>query len=276
MTKQTNVAEPPAAETAVALTAPAVILVAPQLGENIGAAARAMANFGHSDLRLVNPRDGWPSETAVAAAAGADAVLDAAKVVASASEAVGDLHFVCGTTARVRDMIKPVLTPEAAVEEMVARAGTGQSCGIMFGQEKSGLGNDVLALCDCVVTAPVNPQFASLNLAQAVLLISYEWMRQVSKGSLGRKTAYDGPAREGLQMPHTRPATRSELIAFFEHLESELDASGFLWPPEKRPVMVRNLRNLFTRMAASEQEVRTLRGLVASLVRRGKGGNHVP
>jgi tRNA/rRNA methyltransferase len=159
---------------------------------------------------------------------------------------------------------------------MAARARAGQACGVMFGQEKSGLGNDELALCDCIVTAPVNPAFASLNLAQAVLLVSYEWMRQCSRGSLGRKTEYDGPAREGLQMPHTRPATREELIGFFEQLESELDTSGFLWPPEKRPVMVRNLRNLFNRMGASEQEVRTLRGLVSSLVRRGRGGNHMP
>lgn len=276
MAKQTNVADSPVASSAAPPSAPAIILVAPQLGENIGATARGMANFGLTDLRLVAPRDGWPNASAVASAAGADAVLDAARVTATTEEAVSDLHFVGGTTARRRDMIKPVLTPETMVREIRERGTSGQKCGILFGHEKSGLDNDDLALCDCIVSVPVNPQFASLNLAQAVLLMSYEWMRQQAQDDLGRRTPFDGPSREGLQMPHTRPATREELIGFFEHLERELDESGFLWPLEKRPVMVRNLRNLFNRTGASEQEVRTLRGLVSSLVRGRGSGNHVP
>lgn len=264
------------AEPGAGTPAPAVVLVAPQLGENIGAAARAMANFGLSDLRLVAPRDGWPSETARAAAAGADAVLDNARVFDSAEAAIADLHYVCATTARVRDAVKPVLTPEAAVAEMTDRGGAGQACGVLFGQEKAGLTNDHVALCDVIVTAPVNPQFASLNLAQAVLLMGYEWIRQQPDRSLGRRTDHDGPAREGLQMQHTRPATREELTGFFEHLERELDESGFLWPPEKRPVMVRNLRNIFQRIGATEQEIRTLRGVVSALTRREKTRRDMP
>ncbi|RMF08936.1 MAG: RNA methyltransferase, partial [Alphaproteobacteria bacterium] len=143
----------------------------------------------------------------------------------------------------------------------------GQQCGFLFGAEKAGLTNDHIALADAIVSAPVNPEFASLNLAQSVLLVAYEWLKQGGAGGLGRKTAFDGPAREGLQMQQTRPATRAELTGFFEHLERELDASGFLRPPEKRPVMVRNIRNLFHRTGATEQEVRTLRGIVSSLVK---------
>lgn len=274
MTKQMNDA---GAETGTAteLKPPAVILVAPQLGENIGAAARAMANFGLSELRIVNPRDGWPNEAANANAATGVHVVEAAKLYDTAAEAVADLNFVCATTARRRDMIKPVLAPRSAAAQMASRVRLGQGCGVMFGHEKSGLSNDDIALCDAIVTAPVDPAFASLNLGQAVLLFGYEWILQQDGHSLGRKTAFDGPASEGLQMPDTRPANRGELIAFFEHLEKELDACGFLWPPEKRPAMVRNLRNLFNRMGVSEQEVRTLRGIVASLVKGRRGDNHM-
>ncbi|GAB4239218.1 MAG: RNA methyltransferase [Methyloligellaceae bacterium] len=247
--------------------APAVILVKPQLGENIGTAARAMANFALHDLRLVAPRDGWPNADAVKAAAGATRVLEEARLFDTVEAAIGDLHFVCATTARPRDMIKPVMTPESAAAEVVSRSSAGQHCGFLFGAEKAGLTNDDIALADVIVSAPVNPEFASLNLAQSVLLVAYEWLKQDGAGGLGRKTAFDGPAREGLQMQQTRPATRVELTGFFEHLERELDASGFLRPPEKRPVMVRNIRNLFHRTGATEQEVRTLRGIVSSLVK---------
>lgn len=271
MTKQTNDAVSAVKQAATGLTAPAVILVAPQLGENIGAAARAMANFGLSDLRIVNPRDGWPNEAAAANAATGVHVIEQARLFATTAEAVADLNFVCATTARRRDMIKPVLAPRSAASQMSTRIAAGQGCGILFGHEKSGLSNDDIALADAIVTAPVDPAFASLNLAQAVLLFGYEWIMQRDDHSLGRKTAFDGPAVEGLQMPDTRPATREELMGFFEHLETELDACGFLWPPEKRPAMVRNLRNMFNRMSASEQEVRTLRGVVGSLVRGRRG-----
>ncbi len=268
MTNQTNDAGDATPADCRSAAVPSIILVEPQLGENIGAAVRAMANFGLSDLRLVNPRDGWPNAKAAASASGADRVIREARLFDSTEAAVADLHYLCATTARSRDVIKPVFTPETATAEMVSRIGAGQECGIVFGREKSGLNNDQLALCDIIVTAPVNPYFASINLAQCVLLMGYEWARQNQAGGLGRETEFDGPAREGLQMHRTRPATRAEIVGFFEHLETELDKSGFLWPPEKRPVMVRNLRNLFNRMSASEQEVRTLRGIVSSLSKR--------
>ncbi|MGD9868390.1 MAG: RNA methyltransferase [Hyphomicrobiales bacterium] len=252
---------------------PAVILVEPQLGENIGAAARAMANFGLEDLRLVAPRDGWPNETAIAAAAGGAWVAEGAKVYGTLEEAVADLHFVCATTARPREMLKPVLKPDTAVAEFNRRAREGQCCGLLFGRERDGLSNDHISLADAIVTAPVNPRFASLNLAQAVLLIGYEWVRQHSPDSLGRATRFDGPASEGLNMPRTRPATRAELSGFFGQLEKALDESGFLYPPDKRPTMVRNIRNMFHRMGATEQDIRSLRGIVASLAKpRRRGG----
>ena len=271
MAKETNVEGVNAAEAGPETNAPAVILVEPQLGENIGTAARAMGNFGLSDLRLVAPRDGWPNKKAVAAAACADAIVAGARVYGTTQEAIGDLHYVCATTARSRDLIKPVMAPEAAAVEMAVRTRSGHHCGMLFGPEKSGLGNDHVALCDVIVTAPVAPDFASLNLAQAVLLMAYEWIRQNPNPTLGRETEFDGPVREGLQMHRTRPATRAELIGLFEHLECELDASGFLRPVEKRPTMVRNVRNLIHRIGATEQEVRTLRGIVSSLARRGAG-----
>lgn len=249
---------------------PAVILIAPQLGGNIGAAARAMANFGLFDLKLVSPRDGWPNEVARANAAGADWVIEATRVYDTAQEALADLNFVCATTARSRDMVKPVLTPEAAAREMRSRIAAGQACGMLFGAEKSGLSNDDVALADAIVTAPVNPTFASLNLAQAVLIMSYEWLKAAGTDELGRRTAFDGPARPGLRLKDTRPAERGELIGFFEHLEAELDTAGFLRPLEKRPAMVRGIRNMFLRLGATDQDVRTLRGIVAALA-RGRG-----
>ncbi len=246
---------------------PAVILIEPQLGENIGMAARAMANFSLTDLRLVAPRDGWPSKDACSAASGATWIIEGARVFADVASAVADLNYVCATTARTRDSVKQVLSPQSAASEINIRIARNERCGFMFGAEQSGLENDHIALCDALVMAPVNPKFASLNLSQAVLIMGYEWLKQQQSGALGRETVFDGPAREGLQMHHTRPATRGEMIGFFEHLERELDASGFLRPPEKRPQMVRNLRNMFQRMGASEQEVRSLRGVVSSLTR---------
>lgn len=247
--------------------APAIILVEPQLGENIGAAARAMANFGLGELRLVNPRDGWPNAAARANAANASIIVDEAKVFHSFESAIADLHYLCATTARPRDMRKAVLTPESAAREIRLRSNTGQNCGVVFGRERSGLDNAQIALADAIVMAPVNPVFASLNLAQAVLLIGYEWRKQTMGSSLGRGTAFDGPGKEGLDLAGARPATQEELMGFFEHIERELDASGFFRPAEKRGVMVRNLRTMFKRLGATDQEVRTLRGIVASLTR---------
>ena len=257
-------------KTSQALQSPAIILVDPQLGENIGMAARAMANFSLTDLRLVSPREAWPNKDAYSAAAGASRVIDDARVYEDVCAAIADLHYVCATTARSRDSVKQVLAPQSAALEMRTRIRVGQNCGVMFGCEKAGLENDHLALADILVMAPVNPRFASLNLAQAVLIMGYEWLKQEESGMLGRVTAFDGPACEGVQMLHTRPATHGEMAGLFEHLERELDASGFLRPPEKRPQMVRNLRNMFQRMGASEQEVRTLRGVISSMTRAHK------
>ncbi len=248
--------------------APVIILAEPQLGENVGMAARAMANFGLYQLRLVRPRDGWPSESANKAASGAVFVTQNAIVYETMEEAVGDLSYVYATTARPRDMVKPVVAPETAARQIHERTrASGGRVGLMFGRERSGLENDEIALCDAICMAPVNPDFASINIAQAVLLLGYEWFKQGNNDSLGRVTQFDGLTGEGLGMnaKDTRPATKKELIGFFEHLEQALDASGFLWPPEKRPNMVRNLRHMFQRLQATERDVKSLRGIVASL-----------
>lgn len=270
-----NEAGPGAATTGTAVennapsaaTPPSVILVEPQLGENIGTAARAMGNFGLTDMRLVAPRDGWPNPKASAAASGADFVLDSARVHPTFEDGIADLHFLAATTARPRDMTKPVMSAEQLAIEIVARTARGERCGILFGREKSGLRNDHIAVANAIVMIPVNPDFASLNIAQAVLLIGYEWLKAAGGAHLGRDPINAAPTQAGLHMRESRPATRGELDGLFQHVERELDASGFLRPPEKRPAMVRNIRAMLERMGASEQEVRTLRGIVASLVR---------
>ena len=235
---------------------PAVILVEPQLGENIGTAARAMLNFGLTDLRLVRPRNGWPAPKARSAASGADLVIDGARVFSQTAEALADLDLVLATTARSRDMVKTVLSPAAAAGALRERTAAGGRAGLLFGPERTGLHNDDLALADAVVTVPLNPGFSSLNLAQAVLLMGYEWF----------KLANQAPPRETLT-PGTRPATKGELQGLFEHLERELDETGFLLPVEKRPAMIRNIRNLFQRTGMTEQEVRTFRGVIAALTK---------
>ena len=250
----------------IAAAPPAIILVNPQLGENIGFAARAMANFGLTDLRLVAPRDGWPNDKAHAAAAGAAFVVEQATVYASVESAIGELNFVLASTARPREMVKTVLSPASAAAELRQRGQKAERTGVLFGPERSGLDNDTIALADAILTAPVSPDFASLSLPQAVLLFGYEWLKGESADlPLGRATAFDGPATEGIAFPDTRPATKVELLGLFKHLEAELDHSGFLYPPEKRPSMVRAIRNMFHRMGATEQDVRTWRGIVASL-----------
>lgn len=236
--------------------APAVILVKPQLGENIGMAARAMLNGGLTDLRLVAPRDGWPNEAAVNAASGASAVIDGARVFATTSEAIADLRLVYAATARERGMTKPVVTPRQAAAEIRAAATRELRAGVVFGPEAKGLNNDDVALADAILQVPLNPGFSSLNLAQAVMLVSYEWFL------LGVEVA----GRDLPLPPAVRPADKEELRHLFEHLERELVASGFLHVAEKRPIMVRNLRNMLQRAALTDQEVRTLRGVIVSLV----------
>ncbi|NQV82818.1 MAG: RNA methyltransferase [Rhodospirillales bacterium] len=248
--------------------APAVILINPQLGENIGMAARAMLNCGLTDMRLVAPRDGWPNDSATNAASGALVVLENARVFSTTTEAVTDLNLVFASTARGRDMTKPVVTPRKAAAEMhEAWAASASKAGILLGPEAKGLHNDDVALADAVLTAQINPGFSSINLAQAVLLFGYEWYQ----------ASIDVVEREVPISAHTRPATKEELVGFFEHLERELDNCGFLHVKEKRPSMVRNLRNLFQRANLTEQEVRSLRGIVSGLAtgRGGSGsGNH--
>jgi tRNA/rRNA methyltransferase len=245
--------------------APAVILVQPQLGENIGMAARAMLNCGLTDLRLVAPRDGWPNESAINAASGATVVLDKARLYAGTAEAVADLRLVYASTARERGMTKPVVTPSRAAHEMREAAAAGIRCGILFGPEAKGLSNDDVALSDAILQAPLNPGFSSLNLAQAVLLIGYEWFQ------LG----VDVAERQVVRPTGRVPATKDELRHLFEHLERELVACGFMHSEEKRPVMVRNLRNMFQRAQLTDQEVRTLRGAIVGLV-EGKGRRKDP
>ena len=226
-----------------------------------------MANFGLSELRIVNPRDGWPNEDALSAAAGAHHVVEDAVIFPTTEAAIADINFLAATTARPRDLAKPVLSPASLATELIQKANENLRCGILFGRERSGLTNDDIALADAMIMAPVNPAFASLNLAQAVLLIGYEWMQASGTGALGRETEFDGVEQEGLSLRASRPATKDELIGFFGHLEKELELSGFLRPPEKRPIMVRNIRSMFSRLGATEQEIRTLRGIVASLTR---------
>jgi tRNA/rRNA methyltransferase len=244
---------------------PVLVLVRPQLVDNIGMVARAMANFGLEHLRLVAPRDGWPNEKARIAASGANFIIDGAEAFPAFEPALAGLNWVAATTARQRDLAKTVLTPEQAVAEMRRRIAQGQRCGIVLGPERNGLETDEVANADAIVMAPVNPSFASLNLAQAALLVSYEWMKQSGGGTLGRVTTYEAPIGPGLHTRGSPPAGREDLISFFEHIERELDASGFFTAPDKRPSVVQNLRSMFVRMGATEQEIRTLRGIVKAL-----------
>ena len=261
---------------AAAGATPAVLLMEPQLADNIGMVARAMANFGIDDLRLVNPRDGWPNEKARIAASGANHVVDDAVAFPTLEAAMGDLNWLAATTARQRDLRKPVMTPEEAVAEMRTRIGRGERCGLLFGRERNGLETDEVANADAIVMVPVNSRFASLNLAQSVLVLGYEWMRASGAATLGRVTNYEQPVATGLNTGGSRPANKEEMLGFFLHVEEELDRLGFFNPPHKRQTMVRNLRSLFMRMGATEQEVRTLRGVVATLA-RGKGnGRKLP
>jgi tRNA/rRNA methyltransferase len=249
------------------ISSPIVVLVNPQLGENIGMAARAMANFGLFDLRLVDPREGWDRERAMNAAAGASETVQRATVFADLPSALADANFVYATTARPRDMVNIVVTPEQAGTDMRVRHRRGEKLALLFGRERFGLSNEEVSLADVVVTAPVNPDYASLNIAQAVLLMSYEWFRHEAT-SLGMATP-ELPAitEPGLQMSDSRLATKEELFGFYGHLETELVDAGFFKTEKLHPTMMRNLRNVFARASMTEQEVRSLRGVVSSLTR---------
>lgn len=242
---------------------PIVILDHPQLGENIGFAARAMLNCGLVHLRIVSPRGGWPNERATAAAAGATSVLEAAQIFETLDQATADLTRLYATTARPRDMRKPVLTARAGAGEIVAAIGGGARVGLLFGRERTGLENDDVARANAIIEVPLNPEFSSLNLAQAVLLVSYEW--RVAAAGEGPGSRLGGGAGD--------VASQGELAAFFAHLEGELEEVGFFWPPEKAPRMRRNLRAAFLRADLTDQEVRTFRGVIKALTegRKGRG-----
>ena len=234
------------------LSGPAIILIDPQLGENIGMVARAMLNCGLTDLRLVRPRDGWPSEAALNAASGADSVLEQALLYDTTNEAISNLNLIFAATARERDMTKLVVTPQQAAKEISDVGAKG--CGVLFGSEAKGLINDDVALADNILKIPLNPRFSSLNLSQAVLLLAYECYKLKNDWA---------PSELGMQ--GGSQANKQEMLGLFEHLENALDESGFFHVREKRPIMVRNLRNLLQRCSPTEQEVRTLRGIISSL-----------
>lgn len=233
---------------------PSMILVAPQMGENIGAAARAMYNFGLEWMRLVNPRDGWPNQKAVTMASGAGRVLDQVLVTDTTEQAVGDLNYIFATTARGRDLTKPVVTPQRAMEQAREMIGQGQKVGILFGPERSGLHNEDIARANAIISVPVNPAFASLNLAQCVLLLSYEWRRQT-----------DDTPPEVMALAGVNPASNIEIQKLTEHMEQRLDATGFFWPDHKAESMILNLRNMISRMPLTEADVRIMHGIIRSL-----------
>ena len=233
---------------------PVVVLVRPQLADNIGAVARAMANGGLFHLRLVAPRDGWPQEKAWRNASGADRILDALTLHDTVADAVADLHRVFATGGRPRHIVKPVLTARGAADELRLVCARGLRAGVLFGPERAGLDNEDMARADTLVRYPLNPEFMSLNLAQAVMVMAYEWW-----------TAADETVPRQLVTNETRIATKGELDNFLSHLVGELDACGFLRNPPKRPGMVRNIRHLFQRGEVTEQELRTLHGVVTEL-----------
>ncbi|MCY4237748.1 MAG: RNA methyltransferase [Rhodospirillaceae bacterium] len=236
---------------------PVIILVEPQLGENIGTAARAMLNCGLTDLRLVNPRDGWPSEKALAASSGAARVVEAAQIFPTTATALEGLHHVYATTARPRDMNKTVLEPREAAGVMRRAEAAGERNGILFGKEAKGLHNDDVVLASTIIEARLNPEHTSLNLAQAVLLVSWEWWMAGSSGSF-QETEDRGD-------DFKQSALQSDILNMFEHLERELDETEYFYPEEKRVVMVRNLRNIFHRADMTASEVRGMRGVIKAL-----------
>src|ERR1700736_6202291 len=247
-------------KSGVNLAGPVVILVEPQLGENIGMAARAMGNFALSRLRIVNPRDGWPNVHARRAASGADHILDHVELFSTVEQAVADCTLLFATTARAHDQAKPVVAPQTAAREIAAEITGGGTVGILFGRERYGLQNEEVALANRIVTFPVNPGFASLNLAQAVLLIGYEWFKLSTEGAL----PFAMPER-------SEPASQHQMQAFFDNLVRELDKVEFLRPAEKRETMLVNLRNIFTRMDPTKQDMHTLHGVVMAIAEGRKG-----
>ena len=253
------------------MTAPAVILSRPQMGENIGSAARAMKNFGLSDLRLIAPQCEWPNDRAMILASGASDIISSARVYATAAEALADIRILFATTARGRDVVREILTPEAAAKRLRAAEAEGLKTAILFGSERAGLDNDEMSLADAAITIPTAPlpqikptelKAGSLNLGQAVLLLGYEWLKSA-----------DATPPTRTRKTEAVPSSRADLIGLFEHLERELDAAQFFFPPEKKEAMVRNVRAMILRSHLSDQETRTIRGMIVALTKnkyRGK------
>lgn len=242
------------------LDGPVMVLVEPQLGENIGMAARAMGNFGLTRLRIVNPRDGWPNVHARRAASGADHILDRVELFDTVQQAVADCTLLFATTARAHDQAKPVVAPDAAARQIAGDIAGGGTVAILFGRERYGLQNEEVALADRIITFPVNPAFASLNLAQAVLLIGYEWFKLATSNAL----PFGMPER-------SERAAQHQMQTFFDNLVRELDKVEFLRPAEKRDTMLVNLRNIFTRMEPTKQDMHTLHGVVMAIAEGRKG-----
>jgi len=237
------------------MIAPAVILSHPQMGENVGAAARAMKNFGLSELILIAPKFEWPNDRAQILASGAADILKSAKLYPTAAEALAPFNLVLATTARDRDILKEIHTPEAAARRLRVSSQAGAHTAILFGGERAGLDNNEMSLCDAVITIPT-AEFSSLNLGQAVLLLGYEWLKSA-----------DTTAPVRTRSTIAVPATRTELTGLFEHLERELEAAQYFFPPAKRETMVRNIRAMIMRSGLSDQEARTIRGMIVALVR---------
>ena len=241
---------------------PAFVLVRPQMGENIGAASRAMWNFGLDRMRLVAPRDGWPNPSAVAMASGAGRVLDEAQLCEGLPGAVADCHFVMATTARGRDLTKPVYSPERAMQVAAEKIAEGQKVAVLFGPERAGLENEDVALANALITVPVNPEFPSLNLAQCVLLTGYEWQRAKSEIT-----------DERVEMAGSNWAGQAEIEALVAHYEERLEEAGFFFPEHKAASMKLNLRNLWSRMPLTIADVRMLHGIMRQMVRWKKRGS---
>ena len=239
---------------------PYFVLVRPQMGENIGASARAMWNFGLEKMRVVAPRDGWPSTRAVAMASGAGRLLDAAQHFDGVSEAVGDANFIFATTARGRGLTKPILAPEEAMHQAAEKLAQGQKVAVLFGPERAGLENEDIAGANALISVPVNPDFPSLNLAQCVLLMAYEWRRAQGQVELAR-----------MELAKTQWAEAIEVEKLAQHYEERLEDAGFFFPEAKAPGMKVNLRNMWSRFSLTRADVQMLHGVLRQLVRGNKG-----
>jgi len=241
---------------------PLFVLVRPQMGENVGAAARAMWNFGLDRMRVVAPRDGWPNPKAVAMASGAGRLLDEAMLADSVPDAISDCNFVFATTARSRELTKPIVTPERAMQMAAQMIGEGQRVAVMFGPERAGLENDDVIRANAIISAPVNPEFASLNLAQCVLLTAYEWRRATVEA-----------VQETVEMVKTQWPEQIEIEKLAEHFEDRLDQAGFFFPEHKAANMRQNLRNLWSRMPLTQADTRILHGIMRQMVRWKERGD---